>query len=125
MASDLPRAMASIERLAPGRDAMFSRLRREVYFDIPAGGPRLPMEVWDMLHYAMWTGRMFSRLEHAEMKRAREAAAWVDERATDLTLAVTHGGFRRLLARQLATRGWKRRGPRSYANWSAWEMVRD
>jgi len=125
MASDLPRAVASIARLASGQEPLISPLLRELYFEIPAWGPRLPILAWDALFHAWWSVRMAVDTRHPELERARAAAEWVDANATGLTIAVTHGGFRRLLARQLSARGWKIRGPASsFANWSAWELIR-
>jgi broad specificity phosphatase PhoE len=62
----------------------------------------------------------------AATERARAAAQWVSgQHAGGTTLAVTHGVFRRLLARQLRTDGWRfadvRRG---YGYWSVWRLVR-
>jgi broad specificity phosphatase PhoE len=126
MASDLPRAVASIRRLAPDREPVISPLLRELYFEIPSWGPRLPLLAWDALFHAWWTVRMPLATGHPELQRARAAAAGVDANAAGLTIAVTHGGFRRLLARQLTARGWTISGPTSsFANWSAWELTHD
>jgi hypothetical protein len=36
---------------------------------------------------------------------------------------ITHGVFRRHLARRLVTSGWRYiEGPRSYAHWSVWRL---
>jgi len=44
-----------------------------------------------------------------------------------MVFAVTHGGFRRLLAAELVRRGWSHQTPwpqRRYHNWSAWTLCR-
>lgn len=56
------------------------------------------------------------------------SASWCEQacraRATSSVVAVvTHGVFRRELARALKARGWKISGRRSYAPWSIWELV--
>jgi broad specificity phosphatase PhoE len=123
MASDLPRAIDSVRRLAPDREPQISPLLRELSFDIPAWGPPLPVDLWDVLYFAVWTTRLLTRTDVEEMSRARAAADWVESRcAVDgPTIVVTHGGFRRLLSHALVTRGWTRRGLwHRYHNWSAW-----
>jgi broad specificity phosphatase PhoE len=125
MASDLPRAIASVRCLARGREPQISPLLRELSFDIPAWGPRLPLDLWDGLFHVMWTGRLMARVDTAEMRRARDAAAWVDARCATVSLGVvvTHGGFRRLLSHELVGRGWTKRGLwHPYHNWSAWTL---
>lgn len=127
VASDLPRAIASAQRLAPGRDPETSPLLRELTFDLPEWGPALPLELWDALHFMIWTGRMMTRADTEEMRRAAAAAEWVESRSTaaGVTIAVTHGGFRRLLAQALMTRGWiKQDFWNPYHNWSAWTLTR-
>jgi broad specificity phosphatase PhoE len=127
LASDLPRAITSAHTLAPHREPITSPLLRELRFDLPSWAPRLPLNTWDALHYLMWTARLFVGAESAETQRARRAAEWVDSFAASaaLTVAVTHGGFRRLLAVQLARRGWiAERGLRRYHNWSVWAFTR-
>ncbi|HEY0036627.1 MAG TPA: hypothetical protein VGB66_08070, partial [Longimicrobium sp.] len=61
------------------------------------------------------------------IRRAAEAGAWLDTLARDHSpvVVVTHGVFRRLLARGLVARGWKlASGRRRYAHWSAWHLTR-
>lgn len=121
--SDLPRAIASIQRLAPGRDAAVSALLRELRFDLPAWAPRLPLNAWDVMHHALWTCRMASGREYPETRRARDAVDWLTSHAAafETTVVVTHGGFRRLLARRLARVGWRPDGAgRRFHNWSVW-----
>lgn len=127
VASDLPRAVASARRLASGRDPVTSDLLRELRFDLPAWGPRLPLDVWDGLHYLLWTYRLAARISTAETRRSALAADWLESELTAAAvwIAVTHGGFRRLLAAELVRRGWShetRRRP--YHHWSAWSLIR-
>lgn len=50
VASDLPRAVASAERLAFGRDLVTSPLLREIRLEPPRWVPLpLPIRVWDVL----------------------------------------------------------------------------
>ena len=127
LASDLSRAITSARALAPHLTPGVSPLLRELRFDLPAWGPRLPLDVWDALHHTMWTIRLLGGREYADTARAREAANWIESRAAGaaVTIAITHGGFRRLLAVQLKRTGWTpERGPRRYYNWSAWAFSR-
>lgn len=81
--SDLPRAVASVERLAPNREYAVSSLLREVRIEPPRWIPfRLPVVVWDAMSYAEWRWRLSVGTDHASMRRAREAAAWT-ERLTE------------------------------------------
>jgi hypothetical protein len=90
--------------------------------------PHLPMQVWDVISHLQWSYRLLRGARHDSIRRAHDAAEWLAQRAADsaTVLAVTHGGFRRLLASGLEVRGW-RPGPerRSYANWSIWSYSRD
>ena len=127
VASDLPRAVASARVLAPGRDPITCELLRELTFDLPAWGPRLPLEVWDGLHYLLWTYRLAARVGTPETRRAEGAADWLESAlaGASLSIAVTHGGFRRLLAAELVKRGWSHETRRRrYHNWSAWSLAR-
>jgi broad specificity phosphatase PhoE len=124
--SDLPRAIASIQRLAPGRDAAVSALLRELKFDLPAWAPRLPLRAWDLMHHALWTCRMASGREYPETRRAGDAVDWLTSHAAgcETTVVVTHGGFRRLLARRLARVGWRPDSARRrFHNWSVWTLT--
>jgi len=70
---------------------------------------------------------ILTRSRTPEMRRAGLAAEWVDGQAAKngVTVAVTHGGFRRLLSAKLAQRGWRiSPGRRRYHNWSVWELTR-
>lgn len=127
LASDLPRAVTSARAIAPDRDPIVSLLLRELSFDLPAWGPRLPLSIWDGLHHMTWSARLVLGIESAETRRARRAAAWLDSVTANaaLTIAITHGGFRRLLAAQLVERGWTHApGWRRYHNWSVWAFSR-
>jgi broad specificity phosphatase PhoE len=127
LTSDLARAVTSARALAPGCQPIISPLLRELRFDLPTWGPRLPLDVWDALHHAVWTVRLLGGHEYADTRRARDAAKWIDSQAAGaaLTIAITHGGFRRLLAAQCTRTGWiPQRGVRRYSNWSAWEFSR-
>lgn len=127
IASDLPRAVASAERLAPGRSIQLSPLLREVPLGIPAWPTRLPLSAWALLIHLAWTyriGRGTDATEH-ELARAVDAARWLAGIVADGSSAVvvTHGVFRRLLAKQLVEQGWQSLGRRGgYGHWSAWTL---
>jgi broad specificity phosphatase PhoE len=126
IASDLARAITSARALAPDREPVVTPLLREVAFKLPAWSPKLPLGLWDGLYYLRWTAVLFARTETHETKRAAVAADWIESQATDreLTVAITHGDFRRLLSAKLARRGWRLSpGRRRYHNWSAWELT--
>jgi hypothetical protein len=81
-----------------------------------------------MLISVAWFYRIARGTDMSDAERARTAAAtdWLvgmaDRNST--LLAVTHGAFRRMLARELTTRRWtcaERLG--GYRNWSAWTFV--
>lgn len=127
-ASDLPRAIASARRIAPTREPDVTPLLREIDLEPPRWMPHLPIQVWDTLSHLQWTYRLIRGAPHEFIRRANAAAEWLAHRAGDsaTVLAVTHGGFRRLIANRLDARGWNA-GPeqRSYANWSTWSYSRD
>jgi broad specificity phosphatase PhoE len=127
-ASDLPRALASARRIAPAREADVTPLLREIRLEPPHWLPLLPIEVWDAISHLQWSWRMLRGATHEFITRADDAAEWLAHRAGDSStvVAVTHGGFRRLIGNRLEARGW-RAGPerRSYANWSVWSYSRD
>jgi broad specificity phosphatase PhoE len=130
VASDLPRALASAERLARGRAVVTSPLLREIRVEPPRWIPiALPLAAWEALNHLQWSFRLLVRADHDSMRRAAQAADWLEEqtRRTTTVLVVTHGGFRRLLAARLIARGWhlaRSRGPARYANWSSWDYDR-
>ena len=125
VASDLARAITSAQALAPGRDVITTPLLRELSFDVPSWGPKLPLRVWDGLHHLAWTMRLLMRAENEHTRRAVLAAEWLEAHAstTGTTLVITHGGFRRLVHAQLLHRGWRSHGLwHRYHNWSVWNI---
>lgn len=126
-ASDLPRAIASAQRLAPGRELAVSPLLREIELEPPRWIPiPLPIEVWDVFSHLQWTYRLMIGADHEYVRRANDAADWLVARAgsSSAVVAVTHGGFRRIIADRLVARGWSAgEGRRSYANWSTWSYA--
>ena len=127
-ASDMIRAIASVRRLDPARDAHVVPSLREITLDTPEWMRLpLPIVVWDLFSHTLVTVRMLLSLDHEHIRRANEATNWLVERASDTqrVVAVTHGGFRRLLDAQLVRRGWQRaHAKKSYANWSVWSYTR-
>jgi hypothetical protein len=130
IASDMARAMQSAQRLAAGRTVEVSPLLRETPLEIPRWVPvRLPMLLWDALIHTQWFVRLL-RHAHAspeELERAEAAALWLTTRSEGraLTIVLTHGVFRRLVAARLLEHGWRPgRGRRSYKHWSVWEFRR-
>lgn len=130
VASDLPRAIASAERLlGPGVAFETVPLLREARPWTPAWRRvRLPLRAWSMLtafgswwrqRHGLWPGA-------AEAERARAAATLLHEMASrrGSVLAVTHGAFRVELTDALLERGWAARRTRGYHHWSVWELVR-
>ena len=130
-ASDLPRAVESASHLWPGRPVVISPLFREAPIRIPSLGPvRVPLPLWALIIHAQWAIDILRGQDMTAESRARvtEAATWCEQacraRSTSAVVAVvTHGVFRRELARALNARGWKSGGRRSYAPWSVWELV--
>ena len=126
-ASDLPRAIASARRIAPARDPEVTPLLREFELDAPHWMPHLPMQLWEVLSHLQWSYRLLRGGPHESLRRASDAAEWLAQRAANsaTVVAVTHGGFRRLISNRLEARGWQV-GPerRSYANWSVWSHFR-
>ena len=125
--SDMKRAVASIERLAPGRPYSASPLLREIRLEPPPWLPLyLPIGAWDMVSALQWTYRLRTGAEHQFMRRAREATDWLTRLVdgNETVVAVTHGGFRRILEVTLVARGWSSaREPRAWDNWSVWSFT--
>lgn len=125
-ASTLRRAIESIERLAPGRDAELTPLLRESPFELAKLIPvRLPIGVWDAVNYVVSGYSIRRRRPTPELARAGEAADWLSSRvpANGSLLAVTHGDFRRYLWAALVDRGWRAEFTRkAYHNWSVWSF---
>ena len=126
--SDLPRALGSAQRFGVARAIIRSELLRESSLAIPNWEIRMPLTLWGALISAAWFYRIARGTDMSDAERARTSAAaeWLIGMATaDATLlAVTHGAFRRMLARELTTRGWtcaQRDG--GYRNWSAWTFI--
>jgi broad specificity phosphatase PhoE len=127
VASDLRRAIESARRLAPGRDPVILPLLREIDLEPPRWIPMsLPIAAWDALSFAQWSYRLSVDADHEFVRRADAASDWLVERAKNAmsVVAVTHGGFRRILARRLEVRGWRAAGrDLGHANWSAWSFT--
>jgi broad specificity phosphatase PhoE len=126
MSSDLPRALASARRLAPGRTIAPTPLLREIQLGAPTWvRVPVPIIVWDVLHYLRWSYQLFRKVSSADIQRAEAAIDWltaqVDEDST--AVVITHGSFRRLLAARLEEKGWRPGAERrSYDNWSSWSF---
>lgn len=127
VSSDLPRAIQSAALLAPGAAIVTTPLLRESSFPIPSTlGMRLPPGLWYVALTIRWLyGVIVREKPDPEVRRrVAEAADWLIAHDEPLTIAVTHGNFRRLLARELRARGWQLRRPRKqWAYWSAWELT--
>jgi broad specificity phosphatase PhoE len=129
VSSDLPRAIESAERLAAGRMIRHSSLLRESVLPIPSVSLLLPVRAWDTLAAIQWGYRILRRSDAspAELQRVADAAAWLFELIgnTGSIAVVTHGVFRRLLAKHLEATGWRLSKPRSsYDHWSTWTLNR-
>lgn len=124
VASDLPRAIASARRLAPDGEIHISPSLREIRLEPPRWIPgRLPIQIWDMFSHVQWSYRLFSKADHEYVRRATQAVDWLIDHAgqSSNVVAVTHGGFRRLLDAGLVARGWTRAfDKKRYHNWSVW-----
>ena len=125
-ASTMPRAIESVQRLAPSRRALTTPLLREISFESPNWWPiRLPIPAWDAIDHVFWGYQIMRRLPTPELERAREAADWLVSHVSNRStlLAVTHGGFRRFLTAALIDRAWKPdSGVRRHLNWSVWSF---
>ena len=126
-ASTLPRAIESVQRLAPTRQPLLTPLLREISFESPNWWPiRLPIPVWDGIDHVVWGYRIMRRLPTPELQRAREAADWLLSHVGNgsTLLAVTHGGFRRFLTAALIDRAWMPDATvRRHLNWSVWSFT--
>ena len=125
-ASTLRRAIESVQRLAPAREAELTPLLIESPFELAKLFPvRLPIATWDMINYAVNGYRIRRRHPTTELLRAREATEWLLSRVppNGSLLAVTHGDFRRFLWASLIDRGWRAEFTRkAYHNWSVWSF---
>lgn len=127
VSSDARRAIESARMLAPDREVIVSPLLRELSLEpLHFRRVRLPLFGW-ALTYGIQALRHALRVPATpeEKERVRAAAEWL----MDLSLrhgeviALTHGSFRSLLARELAMRGWVSVTPRRRSShWSAWSF---
>ena len=121
VASNTPRAIASAKLLRG--DVVVSPLLRELDLKpLNVRGVKLPLALWALTFGIRWLIHR-SHATPEEESRAREAAAWLEGLAKDGdVVAVTHGVFRSLVAKQLVANGWVAgKRPRSH-HWSAWEL---
>jgi len=131
VSSDLTRALASADRLAPGRERLVSPLLREMHLHVPGWvRARWPLPVWEVCIHLHWLGQQFGGSAIAsteELQRAATAVDWLEERSREAAtmVVITHGAFRRLLGRRFVETGWTAE-PRvgGYSNWSAWGYAR-
>lgn len=129
ISSDLLRAVASAELLARGRSVRVSELLRETPLGIPRWPTRLPLGGWAVVIHLAWSFRILrgTGASREEAARALAAAEWLERIVADgsTALVVTHGAFRRTLARQLIVRGWRGAGRHGgYRHWSRWSFSR-
>jgi len=130
LTSDLKRALASAERLAPGRAARVSPLLREMYLEIPRWlRARWPLPVWEICIHLHWLvqERRGAIASDGDLRRAAQAVSFLDDvtREAPSIVVVTHGAFRRLIAARLVATGWTRESRvGGFQNWSAWSFHR-
>jgi broad specificity phosphatase PhoE len=128
IASDAPRAIASANLLAPGREVVISPLLRELELSPPdLGRLRLPLFGWALM---IGVSALFRRppVPAEEVQRTRAAANWLSEMAEErgTVLVVTHASVRRLVAWELGRLAWTREGRgRGMGHWSAWGFGRE
>jgi len=137
IASDLPRAVASAVRLAPGRPIINAALLREAPLEcagspLPSlGGLRLPYRGWGMVFGARWLaawmrGAPPPGVDAETLARADDAAQWLAGHVAETggrVVVVTHATFRLLVAQALVRRGWRAPERRSFNVWSAWRYL--
>jgi broad specificity phosphatase PhoE len=117
VASTAPRAIASAEKLAPGREVLVTPLVRELELAPPRlFGLKWPGLVW-MLAFAIRGLKPTAD----EAARVREAAKLLHELSD--AVVVTHGAVRPALARELVTLGWTLGKGRRSHHWSAWTLT--
>lgn len=129
-ASNAPRAVASAERLVAGsRPVVVSPLLRETDMRVPRWvGWRMPIGAWALAIGLDWLLAPGGYDTRESLHRAAEAVDWLVGLATEQgsVLAVTHVSFRRLMAAQLTSLGWRPTGDRrSIRHWSAWSFLQD
>jgi broad specificity phosphatase PhoE len=129
MSSDLPRAVESARRIAPGREIEISPLFRETNLRVPIGWLPLPRGLWGFLMHLRWGFQVVHGTSGpaAEIDRARAAAALIEERMRDhdFVVVATHGLFRGLLTYQLMQLGWRQLPGRRRRHWSVWRLGRE
>jgi broad specificity phosphatase PhoE len=128
IASNLPRAIESAQRLANGRQIHVSPLLREIPLAIPNVSGRFPLWMWGTLIHLRWSYRIARGTDAsaADVARAAAAVEWLAPFSSSDTLVVvvTHGVFRRLMAKQLTLVGWKSDGRHGgYSPWSSWHFI--
>jgi broad specificity phosphatase PhoE len=128
IASDLPRAIESAQRLANGRQVHVSSLLREIPLPIPNVSGRLPLWMWGTLIHLRWSYCIARGTDASSSDVARVASAveWLAHFTSGDTLAVvvTHGVFRRLMAKEVVRMGWRSDGRHGgYSPWSSWHFT--
>jgi broad specificity phosphatase PhoE len=129
--SNLPRAVESAHRIAPGRDVTVTPHLHEAGWPLPGNwaGLRLPLHVWDWSFHRLWHCGAHSVGESARAARlrARKVCGWLESLARKQSpiLVVGHGTFNQFLATELRRHHWQ--GPRHPANdyWSVTRYERD
>lgn len=128
IASDLARAIESAKRLTTAHQIRISPEMREAPADVPRWiRVPLPRAVWEWTMVVRWGYRILRGTDAPpeHLARAMRAAGWLDDLSAEHAhiVVVTHGVFRRLLARQLESIGWRADGARrTYAHWSIWSL---
>jgi broad specificity phosphatase PhoE len=124
VSSDLRRSIESVRQLAPGREVKIDPDLREAGLPEAIAIPLpLPPGVWVVIARVAWwlnIGRATESLAQARVRASRATdrlCAMADSHGS--VLVVGHGMFNRLIAADLASRGW--RGPRILprAYWAA------
>ncbi|HYC91343.1 MAG TPA: hypothetical protein VEO54_19130 [Thermoanaerobaculia bacterium] len=117
VASNAPRAIASAEKLAPGREVLVTPLVRELELAPPRlFGLKWPGMVW-MLAFAIRGLKPTAE----EAARVREAAKLLHHLGD--AVVVTHGAVRPAIARELVKLGWTLGKGRRSHHWSAWTLT--
>jgi broad specificity phosphatase PhoE len=129
VSSDLTRAIESARAIVPGATIQTTPLLREIPLPIPkVFSMKLPHAMWDTLVHAHWAMNILRRADASatDIRRAVACADWLENLSwvEPRILVMTHGVFRRLLARTLRERGWDVLGRRPYVHWSLWDLTR-